>query len=206
MIGVAVGDSPAGPFTDIGHPMLTEAPAGVNGGQLIDVDVFTDPVSNKSYLYWGNGYMAGAELSDDMLSIKENTIKVLTPKGGTLDDYAYREAPYVFYRDGKYYFLWSVDDTGSPNYHIAYGTSKSPLGDLKVAKKPVMLIQSPEQEIYGTGHCSVVKLPGVDEWRVVYHRINKHYLNDAPGVHREVCIDKMEFDEKGLIKPVKPTL
>ena len=206
VIGVAVGDSPAGPFTDIGHPMLTEAPAGVNGGQLIDVDVFTDPVSNKSYLYWGNGYMAGAELSDDMLSIKENTIKVLTPKGGTLDDYAYREAPYVFYRDGKYYFLWSVDDTGSPNYHIAYGTSKSPLGDLKVAKKPVMLIQSPEQEIYGTGHCSVVKLPGVDEWRVVYHRINKHYLNDAPGVHREVCIDKMEFDEKGLIKPVKPTL
>ena len=50
-------------------------------GQQIDVDVFTDPVSGKSYLYWGNGYMAGAELNEDMLSIKENTLTVLTPKG-----------------------------------------------------------------------------------------------------------------------------
>lgn len=205
-IGVAVGDSPAGPFTDIGHPMISEAPNGVEGGQLIDVDVFTDPVSGKSYLYWGNGYMAGAELADDMVSIKPETTEIMTPKGGTLADYAYREAPYVIYRDGQYYFLWSVDDTGAANYHIAYGTSKSPLGKIKVAKKPVLLVQRPDKEIYGTGHCSVVNLPGTDDWRVVYHRINKHYLNDAPGVHREVCIDKLEFNDDGTIKPVEPTL
>ena len=36
--------------------------------------------------------MAGAELNDDMLSIKEETTVVLTPKGGTLQTYAYREA------------------------------------------------------------------------------------------------------------------
>ena len=67
-IGVAVADSPTGPFKDLGHPILTESPVG--HGQQIDVDVFTDPVSGKSYLYWGNGYMAGAELNEDMLSIK----------------------------------------------------------------------------------------------------------------------------------------
>lgn len=55
-IGVAVADSPTGPFVDLGHPIITESPVG--GGQQIDVDVFTDPVSGKTYLYWGNGYMA----------------------------------------------------------------------------------------------------------------------------------------------------
>ena len=203
-IGVAVADNPVGPFTDLGHPIITDSPVG--HGQQIDVDVFTDPVSGKRYLYWGNGYMAGAELNKDMVSIKKKTLTVLTPKGGTLQDYAYREAPYVFYRNGIYYFLWSVDDTGSPNYHVAYGTSDSPLGPIKVADRPIVLIQNPDKEIYGPAHNSVLNLPGTDEWRIVYHRINKWYLKDGPGVHREVCIDRMEFNPDGTIKPVVPTL
>ena len=148
--------------------MITESPTG--RGQQIDVDVFTDPVSGKSYLYWGNGYMAGAELNKDMVSIKKKTLAVLTPEGGTLQDYAYREAPYVFYRNGLYYFMWSVDDTGSPNYHVA---------------------------------CK----PGTDEWYIVYHRINKHYLDKSlsPGTHREVCIDRLEFNADGTIKRVELT-
>lgn len=205
-IGVAVADSPTGPFKDLGHPIVTDSPVG--HGQQIDVDVFTDPVSGKPYLYWGNGYMAGAELNEDMVSIKENTVTVMTPKGGTLKDYAYREAPYVFYRNGLYYFMWSVDDTGSPNYHVAYGTSKSPLGPIKVAKKPVVLIQDPVKEIYGPAHNSVLQIPGTDEWYMVYHRINKNFIDreKGPGVHREVCIDRMEFNPDGTIRKVVPTL
>ncbi len=202
-IGVAVADSPTGPFVDLGHPIITESPVG--GGQQIDVDVFTDPVSGKTYLYWGNGYMAGAELNKDMVSIKKKTLTVMTPEGGTLQDYAYREAPYVFYRNGLYYFMWSVDDTGSPNYHVAYGTSKSPLGPIEVAAQPVVLKQNPEQQIYGTAHNSVLQIPGNDEWMIVYHRINKWYLKDAPGVHREVCIDRLQFNDDGTIQPVVPT-
>lgn len=49
--------------------------------------------------------MAGAELNTDMISIDTTSIKVLTPQGGSLRDYAYREAPYVFYRNGIYYFM-----------------------------------------------------------------------------------------------------
>ena len=202
-IGVAVADSPTGPFVDLGHPIITESPVG--GGQQIDVDVFTDPVSGKTYLYWGNGYMAGAELNKDMVSIKKKTLTVMTPEGGTLQDYAYREAPYVFYRNGLYYFMWSVDDTGSPNYHVAYGTSKSPLGPIEVAAQPVVLKQNPEQQIYGTAHNSVLQISGTDEWMIVYHRINKWYLKDAPGVHREVCIDRLQFNDDGTIQPVVPT-
>ena len=205
-IGVAIADHPAGPFKDLGHPIITESPVG--RGQQIDVDVFTDPVSGKPYIYWGNGYMAGAELNDDMVSLKKNTITVMTPKGGTLKDYAFREGAYVFYRKGLYYFLWSVDDTGSPNYHVAYGTSTSPLGPIEVAKDPIVIIQEPKKEIYGPAHNSVLRVPGTDEWYIVYHRINKNYIEkpNGPGWHREVCIDKMEFNEDGTIKRVVPSL
>ena len=150
--------------------------------------------------------MAGAELNKDMVSIKKKTLTVMTPEGGTLQDYAFREAPYVFYRNGLYYFMWSVDDTGSPNYHVAYGTSKSPLGPIEVAKDPIALIQNPEKGIYGPAHNSVLQIPGTDEWYIVYHRINKNYLKDSPGTHREVCIDRMEFNADGTIKRIIPTL
>lgn len=204
-IGVATSDNPIGPFVDSGKPIIDHRPEGQDHGQQIDVDVFQDPISGKYYLYWGNGYMAGAELNEDMLSINEETTVLMTPQGGSLQDYAYREAPYVFFRNGIYYFLWSVDDTGSPNYHVAYGTSDSPLGSIEVADQPIVLIQAPDKEIYGTAHNSVLQIPGTDEWYIVYHRINKNYINNKPGVHREVCIDKMEFNTDGTIRPVVPT-
>lgn len=203
-MGVAVADSPTGPFVDLGQPLLAKNHPGCNG-QLIDVDVFMDPVSKKPYLYWGNSFMAGAELEPNMTKIKDETVTVMTPKGGSLRDYAYREAPYVFYRNGLYYFMWSVDDTGAANYHVAYGTSKSPLGPIEVAKDPIVLIQDPQHEIYGTAHNSVIQKPGTDEWYIVYHRINKDYIHFQPGVHREVCIDKLEFNADGTIKRVVPT-
>ena len=207
-IGVAVSDSPTGPFVDSGQSIIKESPVG--HGQQIDVDVFIDPKSKKPYLYWGNGYMAGAELNKDMLSIKESTLTVLTPEGGDLHSWAYREAPYVFYRQGKYYFLWSVDDTGSPNYHVCYGVSNSPLGPIEKVngEYPTILIQRPELKIYGTAHNSILQLPGQDKWYIVYHRINKGFMNrhSGPGWHREVCIDEMHFDSEGRIIPIVPTL
>ena len=208
-IGVAVSDSPTGPFVDSGAPIITDAdrPKEARGGQAIDVDVFQDPKTGKCYLYWGNGFMAGAELNDDMLSVKKETITHLTPKGGNLQSWAFREGAYVFYRKGTYYFMWSVDDTGSPNYHVCYGTAKSPLGPITIDENSYMVIkQKPEDQIYGTAHNSVLQIPGKDEWYIVYHRINKNFVHHEPGIHREVCIDRMTFDKQGRIIPVAPTL
>ena len=192
-IGVAVSDSPTGPFVDSGAPIITDAdrPKEARGGQAIDVDVFQDPKTGKCYLYWGNGFMAGAELNDDMLSVKKETITHLTPKGGNLQSWAFREGAYVFYRKGTYYFMWSVDDTGSPNYHVCYGTAKSPLGPISIDENSYMVIK---------------QIPGKDEWYIVYHRINKNFVHHEPGIHREVCIDRMTFDKQGRIIPVTPTL
>jgi len=199
-IGVAVSDHPTGPFVDSGKPLIDFKPEGVKGGQEIDPDIFYDPVSKKNYLYWGNGYMAGAQLNKDMVSIKRGTVREMTP------DRTFREAINIFYRNGLYYFLWSEDDTGSPNYKVRYAIATSPLGPLHIPANNIVIMKDEAREIYGTGHNSVLQVPGKNEWYIVYHRINKHSLNDGPGYHREVCIDKMEFNEDGSIRQVTPSL
>lgn len=199
-LGVAVAENPTGPFKASAKPLFTTT----SGGQMIDSDVFTDPVSGQTYLYYGNGQLHYRLLSDDMLSVCA-TEYTITPEGGTLNDYAFREGVYVFYRNGKYYFLWSVDDTGSPNYHVAYGTSTSPTGPISVAQQPIVIAQDPDNQIYGTAHNSIVNIPGTDEWYIVYHRINKKYLSNGPGYHREVCADKLTFNADGTIARITPT-
>jgi len=201
-IGVAISDNPTGPFADSGKPLIDFKPAGVTDGQEIDPDVFTDPQTGKSYIYWGNGYMAGAELNQDMISIKKNTIKEMTP------DKTFREAVYVFYRNGIYYFLWSENDTGSPDYKVRYATSTSPLGPLAIPEDNIVIMKDEERGIYGTGHNSVLQIPDQDEWHIVYHRISRPdgIEKSYPGTYREVCIDRMEFNADGSIKRVMPTL
>ena len=201
-IGVAVSDHPTGPFVDTGKPLIDQNPDGANGGQEIDPDVFADPKSGKNYLYWGNAYMAVAELNKDMTSIIEKTTKIITP------DNTYREGTCVFYRKGLYYFLWSEGDTRNVNYRVRYGTSKSPTGPIVVPSNNLVLQKDTAMGIYGTGHNSILQIPGKDEWCIVYHRFN--YPNGikmgrAAGYNREVCIDKLTFNDDGSIIQVKPT-
>lgn len=202
-IGVAVSDDPTGPFVDSGKALIDFKPEEIKGGQEIDPDVFTDPKTGKSYLYWGNGYMAVAELNKDMVSIKKNTIIVMTP------DKTFREAIEVFYRKGIYYFLWSEDDTRSENYRVRYATATSSLGPLNIPENNLILAKDPSIGIYGTGHNSVIQIPNKDEWYIVYHRFTRPEgikMGNAAGYHRETCIDKLEFNKDGSIKPVIPTL
>ena len=67
MIGVATGDSPTGPFTDTGAPLIEANPDG--SGQAIDPAVFTDR-DGQSYLYWGNGVLHGVRLADDLHALE----------------------------------------------------------------------------------------------------------------------------------------
>ncbi|MWB94124.1 family 43 glycosylhydrolase [Flavobacterium sp. GA093] len=201
-IGVATADTPEGPFTDSGKALVSSKPEGVKDGQEIDPDVFTDPKSGKSYLYWGNGYLAVAELNKDMISIKAGSTKVIKV------DATFREGTYLIYRNGTYYFLWSEDDTRSPNYKVRYAISKSPLGPLEIPKNNIVIQGNTEEGIYATGHNSVVKVPNKDEWFIVYHRFpfpEGIKMGDSAGFHREVCIDKLEFNADGTIKQVVPT-
>ncbi|MEU6178196.1 family 43 glycosylhydrolase [Streptomyces coeruleorubidus] len=196
-IGVAVADSPAGPFKDaLGKPLV--AKGGSLKGQMIDPSVFTDD-DGQAYLYWGNGRGYVVPLNDDMVSFDASKVQDITPDN-------FREGSFVIKRKGTYYFMWSEDDTRSENYHVAYATGPSPLGPW--TKRGTILQKRPEYGILGTGHHSVVNTPGTDDWYMVYHRfaLNGPGRPGGDGMHRETTIDRMEFTADGGIKPVVPTL
>ncbi|KUN24873.1 hydrolase [Streptomyces antibioticus] len=190
-IGVAVSDSPTGPFKDaLGHPLLK---AGQYSGQMIDPAVFTDD-DGTSYLYWGNGHAYVAPLNADMVSIDTAKTKDITPSG-------YNEGSFVIKRKGIYYFMWSENDTRDENYRVAYATGSSPTGPW--TKRGVILEKDLSLGIKGPGHHSVVHVPNTDDWYIAYHRFA---VPGGDGTHRETTVDKLEFDADGLIKKVVPTL
>ncbi|MFI5624594.1 family 43 glycosylhydrolase [Nocardioides sp. NPDC051685] len=193
-IGVAVADSPEGPFTAQPEAMILNNEA-VTSGQAIDPAAFRDPATGKFYLFWGNGSPVYAELSDDMLSIKEDTLTAIS--GLT----SFREGSFVNYRRGTYHLTYSIDDTGSPDYRVGYATATSIDGPWTY--HGVILQKDASQGILGTGHSSIVEVPGTDEWYIAYHRFG---MPDGNGTHRETTIDKLTFSKDGLMQVVTPTL
>ena len=201
-IGVAVADNPAGPFKAADQPLVTRTMEGVTVGQAIDPSIFTDPNTGKSYILYGNGSPAIAELNDDMVSIKAGTVKKLNG----LNDF--RESVVVAYRDGKYHWTWSCDDANSPNYHVRYGVSDSIDGT--ITYKGVLLQKDSSKNLQGAAHQSdvhVTDADGNDRWLMAYHR---HYtplgvFTSGLGYHRETAIDEITFDADGLMQTIHPT-
>ncbi|GGM20941.1 hypothetical protein GCM10011608_01910 [Micromonospora sonchi] len=192
-IGVAVADSPLGPFVDpLGKPLVNKD--DYNGAQQIDPAVFTDD-DGKSYLYWGNGTPYAVPLNDDMISYDVSKRVRFT---GLTD---FREGLFLHKRKGVYYLSWSIDDTGSENYRVGYGMGASPLGPFTARGE--ILSKDPTQGILGTGHHSVLQVPGTDDWYIAYHRFA---IPGGNGTHRETTIDRMYHEADGTIRRVVPTL
>lgn len=198
-IGVASSDSPTGPFVDKGEPLVAE---GDYEGTMIDPDVFIDD-DGQAYLYWGNGHMYAAKLAEDMMSFDGEVTDITPPN--------FREGSCIFKRNGIYYFTWCEDDTRSPNYHVRYGKGTSPIQ--KPEGNTVILHRNnaKSNRIKCTGHHAVLNIPNTDEFYICYHRFGiadygdvEDYSSEA-GNHREVCLDKLMFDENGDIIPVIPT-
>ncbi|MCK8494139.1 glycoside hydrolase family 43 protein [Spirosoma sp. RP8] len=194
-IGVAVADNPAGPFRDyLGKPLVGQIH---NGAQPIDQYAFKDKDGQYYLLYGGWGHCNIARLKDDFTGFLPfpdgTTFREITPKN-------YVEGPTMFVRNGKYYFMWSEGGWTGPNYSVAYAVSNSPFGPFERAGK---ILQQDPAVATGAGHHSVIQVPGKDEWYIVYHR---RPLTETDGNHRETCIDRLYFDEKGAIKPVKITV
>lgn len=193
-IGVAVADKPSGPYKDLlGKPLIDKF---YNGAQPIDQFVFRDD-NGRLYIYYGGWRHCNvARIKNDFTEILTfddgEQFKEITPEG-------YVEGPFVFKRNGKYYFMWSEGGWTGPGYSVAYAISDSPTGPFKRIGK--ILKQDP-QVATGAGHHSVINIHGTDDYYIVYHR---RPLGTTNGNHREVCIDHMVFDDEGEIMPVKIT-
>jgi beta-xylosidase len=190
-IGVAVANSPAGPFTDyLGKPLVDKF---YNGAQPIDQFVFHDNNGQYYLIYGGWRHCNIAKLNNDFtgfVPFDDGTVfKEITPD-------KYVEGPYMFVRNGKYYFMWSEGGWTGPDYSVAYAVADSPLGPFKRIGK---ILQQDTSIATGAGHHSIIKIPAKDQWYIIYHR---RPLTEKDGNSRVTCIDHMYFDEKGFIKPV----
>ncbi len=194
-IGVSVSDRPEGPYKDLlGKPLINEI---VNGAQPIDQFIYHDPDSDAYYMYYGGwGHCNMVRLNDDftgLVPFEDGTIyKEVTPEN-------YVEGPFMFKKDGKYYFMWSEGGWGGPDYSVAYAIADSPFGPFNRIGK---ILQQDEKVATGAGHHSIMHVPGSEDYYIVYHR---RPLNDDARDHRATCIDKMTFDKDGFINPVKIT-
>ena len=194
-IGVAVSDKPEGPYKDaLGKPLINEI---VNGAQPIDQFVFRDDDGQYYMFYGGWRHCNVCKLSPDLLSIipweDGQKFHEITPCP------SYVEGPFMMKRNGKYYFMWSEGGWTGPHYCVAYAMADSPLGPFKRIGK---ILQGDPNIAMGAGHHSVIKVPGKDDYYIVYHR---RPLTETDGNSRETCIDKLEFNADGTIKPVKMT-
>jgi beta-xylosidase len=176
----------------LGAPLIAANPSG---GQAIDPAVFTDG-DGQSYLYWGNGNAYVVPLNADMVSFDSARIKRISGLDG------FREGLFMSKRGGVYHLTWSIDDTGSENYRVGYATATSAMLD-GLVNRGVILEKDPSLGVLGTGHHSIVQVPGTDDWYIAYHRFA---IPGGDGTHREVTIDRLRFNSDGTIAKVVPTL
>lgn len=190
-IGVAVADRPEGPYVDaIGAPLI---PQFVNGAQPIDQDVFVDD-DGQAYMYYGGwGHANVVKLNEDMVSLGAfddgSVYREITPEN-------YTEGSQMFKRDGKYYLMWSEGGWTGPDYSVSYAIAESPLGPFEKAGR--ILTQDPAVA-KGSGHNSVINVPGTDIWYIVYHR---RPLSESDANARQLAYDRLSFNEDGTIQPV----
>lgn len=193
-IGVAVADKPEGPYKDhIGKPLIDKFH---NGAQPIDQFIFHDKDGQYYIIYGGWRHCNIARLNSDFTGLVPfedgSTFKEITPE-------KYVEGPFMFMRNGKYYFMWSEGGWTGPDYSVAYAIADAPTGPFKRVGK---ILQQDTSVATGAGHHSVIKVPGKDKWFIVYHR---RPLGETDRNHRVTCIDEMQFDNDGNILPVKIT-
>jgi arabinoxylan arabinofuranohydrolase len=193
-IGVAVGDSPIGPFKDaLGKPLLS-------GGGYIDPTVFIDS-DNQAYLYWGNPNLYYVKLNENMTSFAGSATQVqLTVAGfgkrtNTDRATAYEEGPWFTKRGSLYYMIYPAD--GTPE-KISYSTSSGPTGPWTY-RGDIMAKQTGAGASF-TNHPGIVDFKGKS-----YFFYHNGALPGGGGYKRSVCIEEFTYGEDGTIPTLKMT-
>lgn len=192
-LGVAVSESPAGPFKDaIGHALVTNNQTTYARHSWDDLDptVFIDD-DGRAFLYWGNNACYYAELNDDMVSLKSDISFVPLNEGTIGPDF--EEAPWTYKRNGIYYMIYA---SGLPE-SICYSTSKSPTGPWAYQG---LIMDKPQQPGLGTNHPGVVDYKGNSY--LFYHTA---VLPNGGDKRRCVCVEQFTYGENGSIPKVEYT-
>ncbi len=181
-IGVAVGDSPYGPFRDaLGHPMLTnkDCPGTDHSWACIDPAVFVDD-DGQAWMAWGNRRCFLAKLKDNMVEL-DGPVMDITPEGSD-----FTEAPWIHKRGGLYYLTFAM---GWPE-RLGYATSKSMEGPWEFGG-----LLSEVSGNSNTTHPGIVRFGGRD---ILF--THNGTLHDGTSYSRSVCMQPLRYGKKGALE------
>jgi beta-xylosidase len=196
-VWVGVSDHPLGPWRNAkadNSPLIAakDFPMVHN----IDPDCFIDE-DGQAYLYWGsgfnwvNGHCMAVKLKKDMITF-DGTPEDITPPH-------YFEAPHMVKRKSLYYLMYSYGKAIDASYQIRYSIGNTPLGPWREGINDPILSTSADSTTLGPGHHTIFIEKG--QYYILYHRIHPQ---KKQFVLRELCIDSLNFDDKGNILTIKP--
>jgi len=180
-IGVAVSDKPEGPVMPEALPMKDIS--GIDPNPFIDSD-------GQVYLYWASmKRLMAARLKDNMKELDSRPKEVQNlPKG-------FKEGPYLFERNGIYYFTYP--HVADKIERLEYAIGDNPMGPFEY--RGVIMDESPAG--CWTNHHSILEYQG--QWYLFYHHNDLSPFFDK---NRSSRIDSLFFNEDGTIQKVTPTL
>jgi hypothetical protein len=192
VLGVAVADSPTGPFKDpLGKPLLT------SDCGTIDPTVFIDD-DGQAYLYWGNPTLCYVKLNADMISYQGSVVRVpmttasFGVRSKTDRPTTYEEGPWFYKREGRYYMVFAA---GPISEHIGYSTSSSPTGPWIYGG-----VVMPTQGASFTNHPGIIDYKGKS-----YFFYHNGALPGGGGFHRSVAVEEFVYGADGKIPQIKMT-
>lgn len=190
-IGVAVSDNPHGPFRDaIGGPLWRE-PYANDPALFID-----DDQTPWLYFHGKNADYQVVRLNDSLTATVGDFMQMdmggVTPK---------MEGPWVFKRNGLYYFTMPEN-----NRDLSYYTATSPTGPWQY--QGIFMPRRSEQN----NHHSIVEFQG--QWWLFYHLWLQPGDAGAVAVtksacqrpQRQVAAIPLQFDRQGRILPLPPSI
>jgi arabinoxylan arabinofuranohydrolase len=193
-IGVAVSDSPTGPFVDArGSALISNSMTKMAAHSWDDIDptVFQDD-DGTAWLWWGNQILYYVKLAPNMIEL-DGPIR-------TLDIAPYEEGPWIHKHDGTYYLLYAaIDRSVSDDEQIHYATAPSITGPWTLQG---MLTGSGENSF--TIHPGTVEFEG--QWYLFYHDASQT-IDGVPGAigRRSVRVEYLYHNEDGTLEPVEQT-
>lgn len=199
-LAIATATSPAGPFIDMGLPLLLGM-----GFEYIDPMVFDDPVSGKRFLYWGSGFqpIKVQQLANDHISFEPGTqpVDLIWPNSdGGFPRLV--EAAWVIHHDQHYYIFYSGDNCCGPDaeYGVMVARSDNPTGPFETLEEargvPHSLMLFKSERWLAPGHNCIVTDKAGDTW-IIYHAIDvnrpRQRQEDEINSRRILLIDKIHW-------------
>jgi beta-xylosidase len=178
-IGVAVGDSPTGPFKDaLGKPLIARNEVGIRS---IDPAVFIDD-DGQAYLYFGNssGRVGVVKLKSDMITL-DGPIQVL-------DLPHYHEGIWVHKHKGLYYFSYPSNRGDLVANLMEYSTAKGPMGPFHYQG---IILDNRSRNVHG----SITEFKG--KWYLFFH------VAGPSAYERRVCVERLRYNKDGTIRPIQ---